>query len=104
MTQEATIQTLYVRLHADAKDDFINWQSRLNEIIVAFPDFISLEIQAPSGGHMEWIIVQRFQNAAALETWIQSKEHATIMSALKPLLERDSSSSYSCEMSNNSLA
>lgn len=73
-----------VHILPELKNQFVDWQSRLNASIAAFPGFISLEVHAISD--TEWLIIQRFQTSDQRDQWKNSSAFKQLMSQLKPLL------------------
>jgi len=84
---EKSIVTTKVRIPPSLKNAFIDWQTKLNAIIVAFPGFVSLEILSPTEASQgAWIIVQRFSKESLSMNWHQSAECRALMEELKNLL------------------
>jgi antibiotic biosynthesis monooxygenase (ABM) superfamily enzyme len=78
---------LTVRVLDGSMTEFIEWQTKFNTSISAFPGFISLEILS-SAKDLEsiWTMTQRFSNSGNLLKWQESKEHQSLMQELENLL------------------
>src|SRR5262245_56449835 len=91
-SEKTTILTTKVRVPPGLKDAFIDWQTKLNTIIAAFPGFASLEILSPHEMTQHaWIVVERFSNAEQLSDWRKSKECQALLEELKILLKNEHS-------------
>lgn len=91
-SEKMTILTTKIRVPSDLKEAFIDWQTKLNAIIAAFPGFISLEILSPheTTQHV-WIIIERFSNPESLSRWQISQECKSLMEELKKMLRDERS-------------
>lgn len=88
LSQETTCIVTKVRVSAEEKNAFADWQAKFHEIIVSFPGFISLEILSPkSSNPYEWGIVERFINAAQLDDWRRSKQRQRLFNELHSLIK-----------------
>lgn len=87
LNKPATILTNQVSIRPEFKDEFADWQAKLNGIMAAFPGFVSLEILSPDNkSQTRWSFVQRFHDADALSNWKNSNERKALMEELKPFV------------------
>lgn len=84
---ENTILTLKVNLRSETKTEFANWQALLNAKLTAFPGFVSLEFISPTGSSQQWLIVQRFENADKLTTWLEGSDYKNLRISLQKLIQ-----------------
>lgn len=70
---ESNIIVTHISIKPEAKELFVDWQSRLQNAIANFPGFLSLEILAPNEERSFWIIVQRFADSSSANDWKDSK-------------------------------
>lgn len=83
----ATILTTKVCIPPDSLHGFVDWQAKLNAAIANFPGFVSLEILSPQAPHYpEWMIVQRFADAASLRAWNASKDKKLLTDLLMEIV------------------
>lgn len=80
---------LTIRVKPESKNNFIEWQSALNEKIANFPGFISLEILSPSEDQLAWVIVQRFVESESVKKWRSSKEYRHLLNQAKLFLPNE---------------
>lgn len=88
MEKNATILTTKLRLRADKKAAFADWQSKLNALIAHFPGFISLEILSPQGPcELDWVINQRFNSTQDVYSWRQLEKRQKLIEELQSLCD-----------------
>jgi antibiotic biosynthesis monooxygenase (ABM) superfamily enzyme len=76
-----------IRVPPSLKEDFIDWQSKLNATIAGFPGFISLEILSPTeASERAWIIVQKFSHSNWIDNWRRSERRRELMEKLREML------------------
>lgn len=89
-SKEIIVRTTKVHVPSHLKSQFIDWHSKMNEKITAFPGFVSFEVLSPNETSPdEWIIVQRFATSKAYSQWNQSKEYQALQTELSRLLGTD---------------
>jgi antibiotic biosynthesis monooxygenase (ABM) superfamily enzyme len=96
---ENTILTSKLKIPQDRRNDFADWQAKLNAMIAATPGFISLEIISPTDTHLEWVIVQRFEDETCALTWKDSSARQELIADLKRIYGSEISSEIHEEMS-----
>ena len=85
------MHTLKVFVPPQQRDSFIDWQTKLNSQIAAFPGFLSLEILSPATGSSSedtsgaWTIAERFANVQAHSFWRQSDVCKDLMEELNKM-------------------
>ncbi|MGE0671291.1 MAG: antibiotic biosynthesis monooxygenase [Parachlamydiales bacterium] len=85
--KKAMILRTKVQIQPRFKEDFADWQARLNVVIAAFPGFISLEILSfPGVSQPEWVINQRFSSFEECSVWRESAQRDELMGQLKSFL------------------
>lgn len=86
MSEGHTIVTT-VHVPPTCTKEFIDWQTKLNAEITAFPGFVSLEIISSIENEKPvWKVVQRFSSSANGSNWSQSQEYQQLIEALKKLV------------------
>ncbi len=78
-----------IHLSASGTDAFPSWQSTLTRLISSQPDFLSVEILPTHQGSAQWQIVQRFNQAGALERWLANPQRQALMAELMTLKAPD---------------
>lgn len=67
--------------------DFSAWQEGTNAVISAFTGFIEQTVlPANPPAQVDWVIVQRFVDTPSALAWLHSKERATRISQVQPML------------------
>jgi antibiotic biosynthesis monooxygenase (ABM) superfamily enzyme len=67
--------------------EFTHWQQQLNDAVARFPGFVEQSMIPPQPpSQVDWVIVQRFTNAAAARAWLQSDERLKLLQAIQPVL------------------
>lgn len=68
------------RVGPDHVDEFLAWQERLQKAERGFPGYRGSELFRPvEGVQDEWTALYRYDNAAALDTWLTSDERKTLL-------------------------
>lgn len=89
--RKTTILTTKIQIRPEAKKQFANWQAKLHDLIVTFPGFASLEILSPAvATDLDWVLMQRFDDAESASAWRQSEKRKAIYEELKAYLTEDS--------------
>jgi antibiotic biosynthesis monooxygenase (ABM) superfamily enzyme len=71
----------------DAAEAFVRWQDETSRVIATFPDFLEQKVIPPSPPtQVDWVILQRFANAAAATAWLKSAERLKRLTAAAPML------------------
>lgn len=85
--ENVLVITTKIRVPPNLKDEFIDWQARLNSTIAAFPGFISLEILSPAeASERAWVIVQKFSSSKWIDNWRRSERRQILLEKLKTML------------------
>jgi uncharacterized protein len=63
-----------IKVSPEATEPFVDWQSKLQNVIANFPGFVSFEIVAPSEKQAYWTLVQRFSDASSARAWKRSEQ------------------------------
>jgi hypothetical protein len=74
------------KVRPGSEDAFAAWKGRHDAVLAKFPGFISSDIMPPDGHSDMWTIVLNFKSDAEAHTWQQSKERATLVGELLPLV------------------
>jgi len=70
-----------------SQEAFETWSKGINKVVAQQPGFISSDILRPRDKkHLEYIIVIRFENSDALNTWMGSETFKTIFKEVEPHL------------------
>lgn len=80
--EKANIVITRVTVASEGKDFFVEWQSKLQDVIANFPGFLSLEILAPNEQQTAWMVVQRFSDPMAARHWKLSPERKVLFDEL----------------------
>lgn len=83
------IMTMEVSVLPSANKSFVEWQSKFNSKLAAFPGFVSLEFLSPTQQQSHWLIVERFSNEESLARWRDSLIRNQLMDELKKLAASD---------------
>lgn len=75
--------TYHLRILPTSKLAFVDWQAKLNAVIVGFPGFISLEFLSSKDQPDQWMVVQRFSDSEAASFWRNSGECSTLIDELE---------------------
>src|ERR1700722_8065293 len=87
--EKANIIINRLNITPDAKEFFIDWQAKLQEIIAKCPGFLSLEILAPSEEQSSWTVIQRFSDPATANAWKQSQQQKDLFNELRSINKQD---------------
>ncbi len=63
------------------------WQHGIDTDVRQFRGFVSTEVFEPSAEQADWVVVFRFDSAASLQGWLDSKQRAEWLAKAEPLLE-----------------
>jgi hypothetical protein len=74
------------KVRPGSEDAFAAWKGRHDAVLAKFPGFISSDIMPPDGHSDMWTIVLNFKSDAEAHSWQQSKERATLIGELLPLV------------------
>lgn len=85
-SEEKQAHITTARVKEEAKKAFVDWQTRLNAEIAAFPGFVSLEILSFGD---TWTIIQRFSNEESYQAWKHSPQYIALFNELKALLKNE---------------
>lgn len=79
--------TSKIRVPPSLKEEFIDWQAKLNSTIAGFPGFLSLEILSPTeASQRAWVIIQKFFNTNSINNWHRSAKRRDLMEKLRVIL------------------
>lgn len=81
--EKSSIITLKVKVLPDKNAAFASWQGKMNQEIVGFLGFISLEFVLTNESEHEWTVVQRFGNVQQASFWLTSPVYHEIKDNLK---------------------
>jgi antibiotic biosynthesis monooxygenase (ABM) superfamily enzyme len=83
-TVTLVIQT---RVRPESAEVFAQWQEETGKIASVFPGFIQQTVTPPSPPvQVDWVILQRFQGAAAALGWLNSEQRLKRMEEVTPIL------------------
>ncbi|MCU1479484.1 MAG: antibiotic biosynthesis monooxygenase [Subtercola sp.] len=72
------------RVIPESDDLYRDWQKRLGVVMATWPGFIDRKVIEPSPPTQDdWVLIQRFVNAEAARTWLQSAERASFIDQIK---------------------
>lgn len=83
LVEQPIISTIQIRLLPNQKAAFSKWQAKLNEKIIAFPGFISLEFLSEQNDR--WVIVKRFASLENSSAWYDSEGYKELKKELEKL-------------------
>lgn len=84
--EKINLVTTRVAIPPESQELFVDWQSKLNDLIANFPGFLSLEILAPddsAGG--TWTFVQRFTDASSAAAWNAAPRRQQLFEELRSI-------------------
>ena len=75
------------RVAPEHDEQFARWQEQVNAALAQFPGFLDHNVIPPSPpAQVDWVIVQRFNNAGSARAWLQSQERLKLLDAIQPVL------------------
>lgn len=75
------------RVRPEAADAFGRWQEGVNAVVARFPGYVDHEVMPPRPPvQVDWVIVQRFAEAAAARAWLGSEERRRLLAEAEPWL------------------
>jgi antibiotic biosynthesis monooxygenase (ABM) superfamily enzyme len=78
------------RARAGRERDLERWLRRLVARASDAPGYVDAELQPPNDLHPdEWVVIYRFADSAALDTWMRSPARATLMATGVDFIEGD---------------
>lgn len=80
-----------------AKDFFVEWQCKLQDIIANFSGFVSLQILAPNKERSSWMLIQRFQDVETADIWKNSIERKSLFDELNKIEKHVTEEIFSAE-------
>ncbi len=65
-------------------EEFARWQEQVNAAVAQFPGYLDHSVMPPDPpSQVDWVVVQRFQNADAAREWLQSDERLRLLNAIQ---------------------
>src|SRR4051794_31228990 len=75
------------RVAPERNAEFARWQERVNATLAQWPGYLDHEIIPPSPpAQVDWVIVQRFENAERARAWLQSEERLRLLDEIQAAL------------------
>ncbi|CAN5311450.1 antibiotic biosynthesis monooxygenase [soil metagenome] len=72
------------RVLPGSDDVYREWQKKLGAVLAVWPGFIDRRVIEPSPPtQVDWVLVQRFVNAEAARSWLQSPERTALFDEIK---------------------
>jgi antibiotic biosynthesis monooxygenase (ABM) superfamily enzyme len=69
------------------EDDFRAWQQRVSQVVAGYPGLIDQQVIPPSPPtQLDWVILQKFANAAQAQDWLKSPERLRLIDEVQPML------------------
>jgi len=77
-----------MRVREGMRDEFLKWNGRVADALIASPGFTSREVIPPQTEDIkEWILITRFDSIEHLRSWRASDTRNNLFAEVKPLLD-----------------
>lgn len=91
---QKTVTITKVRIRPECTKEFVDWQTRIHQLIAGIPGFVSLEISSnQENSKTVWSIVQRFNDADCYSNWKASGERQALLQELRKIAVNNGSDS-----------
>lgn len=89
LVDEAPVSIVIHRPGTADDGEYTSWQERAAAALSVWPGFVDRTVAAPSDGHPEWVIAERFRNAQAARGWLESGVRSSLYAQQPRLLAGD---------------